>query len=340
MYSVYKRAFTMDKIYTRKIENRVEAERFCKNILYFDVPEQELITTKRGILNDAINDLMTQENLLSDLYNKQSNTFDAKENRVEEYRADAQREILRLKIAKDCLSKARLPEENINEDEGGMLPNTALKKKSQFYLVIGLPASGKSSISEKLADMTGSVYLDADIVKRKIPEFKVDTRGASLVHLESNYILRPSSDFGKIPDYNIMINCFQNKCNIVYNMIGDDFEWLKEMILMVKEKDYDVHLLLVELDRLKCVQRAYNRFKEKSRYISLPLIFDVYANNPTISFYKCVLGKIVESYAYINNDVGVGEAKIILENSFSDKKIIEKIAKGENKNGKNKKKSD
>ena len=327
----------MEKIFTRKIETREEAELFCKNILFFDTPEEELIGTKKEILNNAINDVLTQESLLSNLYKKQSNTFDSEVNRVEEFRSAAKREILRSNIAKSCLNELRLPEEDITLDKGGMLPHSILKKKCQFYLIIGLPASGKSSISENLADITGSIYLDADIVKRKIPEFSVDTRGASLVHLESNYILRPSSDMGNIPEYNIMVNCFQNKCNIVYNMIGDDFKWLKQMILMVKEKGYEVHLLLVELDRLKCVQRAYQRFKEKSRYISLPLMFDVYANNPTISFYKCILEKIVDSYAYINNDVDVREKKNIILNCFKNSKIINKIAKGVKNNENNNK---
>ena len=316
----------MGKNYARRIATRVETEAFCKNILFADASAPEL----RGVLKDeyetAIKDILEQEQLLASLATEQSNTYDSKENRVAEFRDDEDREVLRASIADQCLKQKRLPEEQITRDKGGMLPHSKIKKELQFYLVIGLPASGKSSISEKLADLTGSVYLDADIVKRKLPEFSKDTRGASLVHLESNYILRPSEDLGECPEYNIMLNCFQNKLNIVYNMIGDNDAWLLSMINMVNSKGYEVHLLLIELDRVKCVKRAYQRFKEKGRYLSLPLLFDVYANNPTISFFKTVVGNYVSSYAYINNDVEVGAPKNVLINNFKDKTIIESIA--------------
>lgn len=316
----------MDNKHARRIKTRAEAEAFCRYILFADVDPLLLDTTLKEEFDTAVKEIMAQEALLSDLANEQSNTFKSKENRVADYRSDDKRELLRASIAEQCLKQKRLPEEQITCKKGGMQPHAELKYESQFYLVIGLPASGKSSVSEQLADLTGSIYLDADIVKRKLPEFKMDTRGASLVHIESNYILRPSDDLGPCPSYNIMLNCFQNKLNIVYNMIGDDAEWLQEMIDMVKDKGYEVHLLLIELDRFKCVKRAYQRYKEKGRYLSLPLLFDVYSNNPTISFFKNILGNQVTSYAYINNDVELGEPKNVLINNFKDKSIIETIA--------------
>ncbi len=331
-----------DKNYARMISKRAEAEAFCRNILFSDVDSVELDTTRKKEYHEAVKDILEQEQLLNMLTEEQSNTLNSKDNRVEDWRSDRKREDLRYSIAKNCLEEKRLPEEQITVDKGGMLPQTELQFDSQFYLVIGLPASGKSSVSEKLADLTGSVYLDADIVKRKLPEFSQDTRGASLVHLESNYILRPSIDFDKCPKYNIMLNCFQNKneqnnkrLNVVYNMIGDNYEWLLSMIEMVRSKQYTVNLLLIELDRFKCVQRAYRRFKEKGRYLSLPLLFDVYANNPTVSFFKAIAGKKVESYAYIDNDVEVGAPKKVIINRFADKTIIDYIAKGDDNNGSN-----
>lgn len=320
-----------DKDYARKIRTRLDAEWFCKNILFSDIPNSKLSSSHKEELENAIKDVLEQETLLRQLASEQSNTLKSQENRVSGYRDDEQRELLREKIAKQCLTQKRVPESKVTSTYGGMLPNTPLKKDKQFYFVIGLPASGKSSISERLADATGSVYLDADIVKRKLPEFTLDTRGASLVHLESNYILRPSNDLGDAPEYNIMVNCFQNGCNIVYNMIGDNYDWLKSMVETVKSMDYQVHLLLMGLDRVKCVKRAYNRFKETGRYLSLPLLFDVYANNPTISFFMAVTNNLVNSYAYIDNDVAPDEPKKIIINQFEDKNIIKEIAENKQK---------
>ena len=85
---------------------------------------------------------------------------------------------------------------NIDDDKiklgvGGCLPlpDGHLNNDKQFYIVIGLPASGKSSISAKIADATGSAVLDSDFAKRKLPEFREKDNGASLVHKESQVIV-------------------------------------------------------------------------------------------------------------------------------------------------------
>lgn len=316
----------MSKNYSRKLGNTEEVEEFCRNILFGDVPEEAL---ERGDYDDeireAVRTIFDQEKLILELGDMPDNTFDSTHNRDPKCRKNAARENLREQIARECISQKRIAEEQVKLGQGGMLPNGDVKHDKQCYMVIGLPASGKSTISEVLSDLTGSVYLDADIVKRKLPEFYEDTRGASLVHKESNYILKPSSEYKSCPDYNIMLNCLQNESNIVYNTIGDDYDGLESIIQTIQEKGYTMHLILVELDRQKCVARAYRRFQKTKRYISLPLIFDVYANNPTISFFKCIIQLKIKSFAYIDNDVEMGEPKKIILNEFEDKEIIENI---------------
>ena len=50
-----------------------------------------------------------------------------------------------------------------------------------------LPASGKSTIANSIADLYGAYIIDSDFAKRKIPEFGHEF-GASIVHEESSII--------------------------------------------------------------------------------------------------------------------------------------------------------
>ena len=68
------------------------------------------------------------------------------------------------------------------------MPLQAYARKQAFVL-IGLPASGKSSIAVDIADKYGALLLDSDLAKRKLPEYKVYPWGASLVNAESSLIV-------------------------------------------------------------------------------------------------------------------------------------------------------
>lgn len=71
---------------------------------------------------------------------------------------------------------------------GGSKPSKLLSQKKAF-IVIGLPAAGKSGIANKIADITGSYIIDNDYAKRKIPEYYDSPIGASVTHEESDAII-------------------------------------------------------------------------------------------------------------------------------------------------------
>jgi len=76
-------------------------------------------------------------------------------------------------------------DEDITLGKGGSAPIKKLKQNGKAFIFIGLPASGKSTISNEISDKHGCFILDSDFAKRKIPEYHDLQFGASLVLEES-----------------------------------------------------------------------------------------------------------------------------------------------------------
>lgn len=285
----------MAKRTSRPLNNFELVEHFLENALNYDIEDNNNYEIIPKIVSTELNIENFDDSLIS---------LNSKSYRILPYRKDTYRRKLHDKIVKELLIEKRLE----NDDEiklgiGGAFPEKGLKTSHDAYVIIGLPASGKSGISNTIADNYGAVILDSDYAKRKIPEFDALPFGATLVHEESDRIIfgeSNSSKFKSLFDY-----CRELKANIVIPKIGSNYDSVKDLIILLKKNDYKVHLTLVELDRIKATQRALIRFKETERYVPLGLIFDTYGNNPTIAFYKVITNDLtlLDSYGIISTDV-------------------------------------
>lgn len=223
---------------------------------------------------------------------------------------------MRRTIVKELLTKKRPEDDNkICLGTGGALPTSGVvNDEGLAYIVIGLPASGKSGISELIADKYNAVIVDSDFAKRKFPEYKLKC-GANSTHDESvlvtfgdsvNYVSEPS----------VLSECISERYNIVIPKTGYETESIRKLAKMIKRFGYQVHLILVRLDRKKAVFRAYNRFASTGRYVPLSLIYDGYANDPTITYYDLKKeNKLFKSYEMLSSDVDLGKPLKILERS-------------------------
>ena len=90
-----------------------------------------------------------------------------------QYSSAESREELREIIIRELLTQKRLPnDDDIELGKGGILPITGdIREEKNAYYIIGLPASGKSSIAGRIADFSHSAILDNDYAKRKLPEY-------------------------------------------------------------------------------------------------------------------------------------------------------------------------
>jgi hypothetical protein len=292
----------MAKKTSRPLNNLELVEHFLQNALEYDIEKDD----NYDVVPDIVSTELNIENFDESLISKNSKSF-----RVLEYRKDDVRLLLQNQIVLELLSNKRLKsDDDIVLGSGGAFPNSELNPNRDAYIIIGLPASGKSGISNEVADKYGCLLLDSDYAKRKLPEFSKLPFGATLVHEESDYIIfgeNKPNKFKSLFDYSRETNS-----NIVLPKIGSNYESILTLIDLLKKNNYKVHLTLVELDRIKATNRALYRFKTTKRYVPLSLIFDTYNNSPSVAFYKLITFKSekLESFGVISTDVDFGNSPI------------------------------
>lgn len=277
--------------FCRPLNDNILAEQFVENILEIRA---------ESALCEAANLIMNTEIAYNEIAGK--STFNHENYRSRQFRSSRNRKALHKQIFEELVQNTRLVnDEEIELGNGGALPNSNVVCGKQAYILIGLPASGKSGIANKISDSNGAIILDSDYVKRKLPEFKNSSFGASITHEESDAIIFRS-------EYNVLEYCHSIGSNIVIPKIGHNPSSIKELASRIKNFGYTVHLTLVSLDRQQSVKRAYKRFCETKRYVPLSLIFDGYANDPILTYYRIRNNDLFSSYGAISTD---GDTKII-----------------------------
>ena len=248
-----------------------------------------------------------------------NSTYESSKHRFFQYRKNYDRIELRKQIINELLTKDRLKnDDEIKLGKGGALP-PKIKDNKEVYILIGSPASGKSTIANQIADETGSIILDSDYVKRKLPEFQ-KKNGASLVHKESSKIL--FGNFDEIGSVCVEDVCIENNFNILIPTIGDRQEKIEKIIENYKQENYSVHLILVSLEREISTNRAFDRFLKTDRYVPLSLVFDVYGNDSIICYYRLKKNNYLSSYGKIST---LKPNPTFIESSVNG--IIEKLYK-------------
>jgi len=287
--------------YSRMLDTDILVEHFVDNVLRIADIQQKV---------KAINAIAAAERNIRDY--DLTPTLTHRDNRDFRYRDDNEREELRTKIVTELADIKRLSDDElICLGKGGAKPLTDVKSERKAFYVIGPPASGKSGISSRIADMYGAYILDSDYAKRKLPEYQNQIGAATLVHEESSSLIFDRKE-GNLMDY-----CVSNGYNIIIPKIGDKIGSINRFCSALKQADYKVYLVSIELDRQKSTVRAYNRYVETGRYVPLSLVFDAYGNQPTLNYFKLrqQSSGIFSGFAQITTDVPRGNRPILLEQS-------------------------
>ncbi|QHS61253.1 zeta toxin family protein [Chitinophaga agri] len=302
----------MAKRSNRPLNNMELVEHFLENVLSMDLDSDKGYSIVPKIVSTELNIENFDESLIS---------VNSKSYRSSKYRKDQARIKLWRQIVTELLSMKRLKsDEGIRLKKGGAFPNSGVRIEREAYIIIGLPASGKSSISNRIADEFGAIILDSDYAKRKLPEFNALPFGATLVHEESDRIVfgdpNNKEDFRSLFDH-----CIELNANIVIPKIGSNVKGINILIDTLLKVEYKVNLTLLELDRVKATKRALERFITTDRYVPLSLIFDTYGNHPTITYFKIVEQRKedLKSYGIISNDVAKNKSpvKIFSSNDYN-----------------------
>ncbi len=215
-------------------------------------------------------------------------TAESEECRDESYRTASARRNLRALIFNELCRLPRLDDDDqIRLGVGGARPrNTEPIAERNAYLVTGLPASGKSTLVNTVADRLGAMIVDSDYAKRKFPEFD-SLAGAQIVHQESSMVVEGGciDDDGE-EEPSLLGFCKKLGLNLVMPKIGHDQNSLIVLRDALKASGYKVHLTTVVLSRDLATRRALQRFIETNRYVPVARVFDTYANDPALTYYQ------------------------------------------------------
>ena len=230
--------------------------------------------------------------------------------RSRSYRDDLPRQELHARILRELIGVDRIDsDDNIKLGRGGARPHEP-KSDSQAYIVSGPPASGKSTVANRLADANGAYVLDSDYAKRKFPEYLQYMGGASLVHKEADKLV-----FG--PENSLFEYCVYSKHNVVIPLVGRTYKSVNEICSRLINEGYNVHIINVALDRYECTRRAYRRFIATRRYVPLSYVFDEVGNEPERIYFQlkrnCLGHEGFASFSQLSTDVEPGKPARILE---------------------------
>jgi adenylate kinase family enzyme len=260
--------------YARNFLNFEIAENFLKNVLNQNPKKFEDVITK----------IVKAEKLLAQTAD--ASTWGSPSDRIQKYRDDEKRWELRTKIIEELFTLPRLNDDDeIDLEKGGALPQSGVKKENKAFLIIGLPASGKSHITNTISENYGAIIIDSDLAKRKLPEYRLLENGATLVHDESDFIV---NGFGATNPENVMSlyeRALAENYSMVIPKVGQNLSKLVVFVEALTQKGYEINLILTSLRREDATLRAIDRLDKSGRYVPLGLIFDAYGNDPILNYY-------------------------------------------------------
>lgn len=192
-----------------------------------------------------------------------------------------QRKKLRQKVAKILSNRGSYS----GEVNGKDTYNGPIKKERKAVVVIGLPASGKSSrIVNKVSPELGAYVMDSDEAKFLLPEFKASNGlAANSIHKESQ---------------NIVNGVFESKLkdgvNMVIPVIGSEKDTLyRKWLTPLNNAGYDIEIKYQTANGTESINRVIGRSISKNRPIRSNIVFD-YGNKPE-SVYNSFKGKIAKN---------------------------------------------
>lgn len=159
-------------------------------------------------------------------------------------------------------------------------PKTPLRKESKLTVVVGLPASGKSSrIANPLSEEQGAFIFDSDEMKKLIDGFD-GGKNADGVHLESKALVDRAAKAFTEGD--------MKGTNIVFPIIGDDAGKTMEKLQPFIDEGYNVDIAYKKADTRESMNRVISRAIKEGRYIPKDVVKE-YNNDNIVKAYNELL---------------------------------------------------
>ena len=181
-----------------------------------------------------------------------------------------------------------------------------LKYEKKAVIIIGPPGAGKSTFAEDIAARKGYAIVDADDIKKQMPEFK-NGIGANATHKFSK-ILAASLNRQFISEgANLIIPKVTGRTKTKHGLYTTT-RFIKDLI----SSGYKVDIVYPDADINQAIVRNVTRFAETGRFVNLDYLLSI--DNSVRDTYN-LLKEIAKEepkfknigFAYINNNYKIGE---------------------------------
>ena len=169
-------------------------------------------------------------------------------------------------------------------------------------IVVGPPASGKSSISNPIARKLDATIIDSDEAKKLLPEYQGGV-GANAVHQESKIIAREMEDIA-----------IGEGDNLVIPTVGESAGKIAARIDKLKGEGYNVQLVDVQVPAEEAAIRMFRRFYKTGRMIPTDYLNRV-GNKPSATYDILRKEGKADGYTRIDNSVSIEEPKPVIEDT-------------------------
>ena len=205
-----------------------------------------------------------------------------------------EREQLRADVLKQFLSHGSAREVSVSDDGRKSYEyDGPLAYEYKAVIVLGLPASGKSTIADPYSEELSAFNFDSDLIKEMLPEYQ-ESHGAaaSSVHQESR----------NIQDMAVreFLEGDMKGCNVIIQTIGNDLDAIhRRYIDPFEDAGYNVKIVLVPAEVNESLARAVMRGLRTGRIIPSSSIIG-YGKDPENVYNTLAkqLNSCGEPYAY------------------------------------------
>ena len=169
-------------------------------------------------------------------------------------------------------------------------------------IVLGPPASGKSTIANPIARKFDATIIDPDEAKKLLPEYGGGV-GANAVHSESKAIIELVQEIA-----------MEQGDNIVIPTVGQDLGKVRTQIKTLKDRGYEVDVVDVVVPAADARIRMYGRFANTGRIIPAKYLDEV-GDNPSKNYDILREEGIADGYTRIDNTAPIEQPRALLEDT-------------------------
>ncbi|HMO70080.1 MAG TPA: zeta toxin family protein [Paracoccaceae bacterium] len=183
--------------------------------------------------------------------------------------------------------------------EEGLAPGE-IRKERRATILVGPPASGKSSIANPLARARGAAIVDADEAKKVIPVYGRG-EGAAAVHEESGELTS-----------RVLEGILAGGENVLLPKVGGSAASIGRLTTQLKELGYSVELVEVVTTPREAIARMIARGRATGRFIPPDVMAQGIDGAPNT--YQILKEEgLADSYARIDNTPPLGEPRRVIE---------------------------